>query len=100
MGIPSATALLREALAMGVDRAVLLTDRRFAGADTLATAYTLAAAIRKLGTVDLVLCGRQAIDGDTAQVGPELAEKLGIPHATAVSKIEKVVWTSSLPEDD
>jgi len=82
--------LLREALAIGADQAILLTDRRFAGADTLATATTLAAAIHKLGVVDLILCGRQAIDGDTAQVGPELAEKLGIPHATAVTKIEEV----------
>jgi len=90
MGIPSAAVMLREALAMGADQAILLTDRRFAGADTLATATTLAAAIRKLGTVDLILCGRQAIDGDTAQVGPELAEKLGIPHTTAISKIEQV----------
>jgi len=90
MGIPSAAMQLREALAMGADRAVLLTDRRFAGADTLATAYTLAAAIRKLGPVDLVLCGRQAIDGDTAQVGPELAEKLGIAHITAIAKIEQI----------
>ena len=90
MGIPSAAILLREALPMGADQAILLTDRRFAGADTLATATTLAAAIHKLGVVDLILCGRQAIDGDTAQVGPELAEKLGIPHATAVTKIEEV----------
>ena len=90
MGIPSAAAMLREALAMGADQAALLTDRRFAGADTLATATTLAAAIRKLGMVDLILCGRQAIDGDTAQVGPELAEKLGIPHATAVTRIEEI----------
>ena len=90
MGIPGAAMLLREALAIGADQAILLTDRRFAGADTLATATTLAAAIHKLGVVDLILCGRQAIDGDTAQVGPELAEKLGIPHATAVTKIEEV----------
>jgi electron transfer flavoprotein beta subunit len=90
MGIHGATMILREALAMGADQAILLTDRRFAGADTLATATTLAAAIHKRGVVDLILCGRQAIDGDTAQVGPELAEKLGIPHVTAVAKIEEV----------
>jgi electron transfer flavoprotein beta subunit len=90
MGIPSAEMILRESLAMGADQAILLTDRRFAGADTLATATTLAAAIRKCGAVDLILCGRQAIDGDTAQVGPELAEKLDIPHITAVAKIEEV----------
>jgi len=90
MGIPGAAMMLRETLAMGADQAILLTDRRFAGADTLATATTLAASIRKLGMVDLILCGRQAIDGDTAQVGPELAEKLGIPHATAVTRIEEI----------
>lgn len=84
MGIPSAAVLLRQALALGADRAVLLSDKRFAGADTLATAYTLAAAVRKLGACDLLLCGRQAVDGDTAQVGPSLAQKLGVPHLTAV----------------
>ncbi|HOT25301.1 MAG TPA: electron transfer flavoprotein subunit beta/FixA family protein [Anaerolineaceae bacterium] len=88
MGIPSAAELLRYALALGADRAVLLSDKRFAGADTLATAYSLAAAVRKLGACDLILCGRQAVDGDTAQVGPSLAQKLGIPHLTAVSRLE------------
>ncbi len=87
MGIPSAAVLLRQALALGADRAVLLSDKRFAGADTLATAYTLAAAVRKLGPFDLLLCGRQAVDGDTAQVGPSLAQKLGIPHLSAVSRV-------------
>jgi len=86
MGIPSAEGILRHALGLGADRAVLLSDKRFAGADTLATAYTLAAAVRNLGGCDLILCGRQAVDGDTAQVGPSLAQKLGIPHLSAVSR--------------
>ncbi len=77
-----------DALSRGVDQAVLLSDRAFAGADTWATASTLAAAVRKMGDVDLVICGKQAIDGDTAQVGPELATILDIPYATYVSEIE------------
>jgi len=87
MGPPQAQNALREALALGVDRGILLSDRAFAGADTLATTYTLAAAIRKLGPVDLVLCGKQAIDGDTAQVGPGLAVRLGIPYVTCVGEL-------------
>ena len=82
MGPPQAAEVLREALYRGADRVNLLSDRRFAGADTLATSYTLACAIRKLGEFDLILCGRQAIDGDTAQVGPQTAEKLDIPQIT------------------
>jgi len=82
MGPPSAAAVLREALFRGADSAVLLSDRRFAGADTLATSYALAMAVKKLGDFDLVFAGRQAIDGDTAQVGPQTAEKLGIPQVT------------------
>lgn len=73
---------------MGADEAVLITDRAFGGADTLATSYTLAAAIRKIGQVDLILCGKQAIDGDTAQVGPEMAEHLGIAQLTYVCRLE------------
>ncbi|MCG0278272.1 MAG: electron transfer flavoprotein subunit beta/FixA family protein [Thermanaeromonas sp.] len=88
MGPPQAEDALLEALAMGVDRAILLTDRAFAGADTAATSYTLAQAIKQLGPYDLVLTGRQAIDGDTAQVGPQLAELLDIPQVTYVQKIE------------
>jgi electron transfer flavoprotein beta subunit len=84
MGPPQADDALREALAMGVDRAILLTDRAFAGADTWATATTLGMAIQRLGQFDLVLAGRQAIDGDTAQVGPQLAEYLNIPQITYV----------------
>ncbi len=89
MGPPQAEEALREAISMGVDEAVLLTDRAFAGADTLATSRTLAGAIRKLG-FDIVICGKQAIDGDTAQVGPEVAEFLGVPHVAYVKKIEEI----------
>ena len=90
MGPPQADEALREALSRGVDDAVLLSDRAFAGSDTWATSTTLASAIRKLGNVDVILCGKQAIDGDTAQVGPEMATLLGIPYATFVKKIEMV----------
>jgi electron transfer flavoprotein beta subunit len=82
MGPPSAANVLRESLWRGADRAVLLTDRRFAGADTLATSIALQKAIEKVGRYDLVFAGRMAIDGDTAQVGPQTAEKLGIPQIT------------------
>ncbi|NIA08698.1 MAG: electron transfer flavoprotein subunit beta [Nitrospiraceae bacterium] len=88
MGPPQAEDALREALGLGADKGILLSDRAFAGADTLATTYTLAKAIDRLGSVDLVLCGRQAIDGDTAQVGPGLATRLGIPCVTSVSALE------------
>ena len=82
MGPPAAAAILRESLFRGADGAILLSDRRFAGADTLATSYALAQAVKKIGEVDLVFAGRQAIDGDTAQVGPQTAEKLGMPQIT------------------
>ena len=82
MGPPKAVEVLRESLYRGADRVILLTDRRFAGADTLATSYTLKRAIEKIGDYDLIFCGRQAIDGDTAQVGPQTAEKLGVPQIT------------------
>jgi len=91
MGPPSAAQVLRESLFRGADEVVLLSDRAFAGADTLATSYALARAIEQLGAADLVLCGRQAIDGDTAQVGPQTAEKLGLPQITCVSRIDEVV---------
>jgi electron transfer flavoprotein beta subunit len=87
MGPPKAAEVLREALYRGADRVILLTDRKFAGADTLATSYALRCAIEKLGDYDLVFCGRQAIDGDTAQVGPQTAEKLGIPQITYAESI-------------
>lgn len=86
MGPPQAEKALREALAMGADEAFLLTDRAFGGSDTLATSTIIAAAIEKLGC-DLVLCGRQAIDGDTAQVGPQIAEHLGLPQITYAAGI-------------
>ncbi len=88
MGPPQAKNALREALAMGADEAVLLTDRAFGGADTLATSKTLAGAINALGKYDIILAGRQAIDGDTAQVAPELAEHLGIPQVTYVQDVK------------
>jgi electron transfer flavoprotein beta subunit len=87
MGPPKAAEVLREALYRGADRVILLTDRKFAGADTLATSYALHCAIKKLRDYDLVFCGRQAIDGDTAQVGPQTAEKLGIPQITYAESI-------------
>jgi electron transfer flavoprotein beta subunit len=90
MGPPSAAEILRESLFRGVDRVALLSDKRFAGADTLATSYALACAIRKVGDVDLVFAGRQAIDGDTAQVGPQTAEKLGIPQITYAESIVRL----------
>lgn len=77
----------RMAIAMGADDAVLISDRALAGSDTLATSVALAAAVRKVGECDLVLCGKQAIDGDTAQVGPEMAEHLGIPQVTGALKV-------------
>lgn len=88
MGPPQAKEALKECLAIGADTAILVSDRAFGGADTLATSYTLAAAIRKLGTYDIIFCGKQAIDGDTAQVGPETAEHLGIAQATYVAKMD------------
>ncbi|WP_148409341.1 electron transfer flavoprotein subunit beta [Murimonas intestini] len=88
MGPPQATEMLRECLAMGADEAYLLSDRAFGGADTCATSTTLAAGIRRVKDVDLVFAGRQAIDGDTAQVGPQTAERLGMPVVTYVQDME------------
>jgi electron transfer flavoprotein beta subunit len=90
MGPPQAEAVLREAIACGADDGVLVSDRAFAGADTWATAYTLARAAQTMGDFDLIVCGKQAIDGDTAQVGPGLACRLQIPYATCVQKTRKV----------
>ncbi len=90
MGPPQAESALREAISLGADEAVLLSDRAFAGSDTLATSYALSQAIRKYGQVDLIICGKQAIDGDTAQVGPGIAVHLGIPQITYVRKIEAI----------
>lgn len=90
MGPPAAAEILRESLYRGADRAVLLTDRAFAGADTLATSYVLSRAIQTIGDYDIILCGRQAIDGNTAQVGPQVAEKLGINQLTYVERIDRI----------
>lgn len=90
MGPPQAEATLREAISLGVDEGVLLSDRLFAGADTWATAYTLAAAINKISTFDLIICGKQTMDGDTGQVGPELATVLDLPYVCNVKKIQEV----------
>ena len=87
MGPLRAVEVLRDALCRGADEAILLSDKRFAAADTLATSYTLSRAIQKIGRFDLIFCGRQAIDGDTAQVGPQLAEKLGIPQASYAQEV-------------
>jgi electron transfer flavoprotein beta subunit len=96
MGLPKAAEVLKEGIFRGADKGVLLTDRVLGGADTLATSYTLAQGIRKLGDFDIILCGRQAIDGDTAQVGPQVAEKLGLTQITYTEEIlectkEKIV---------
>jgi electron transfer flavoprotein beta subunit len=88
MGPPAAIEVLRDSLSRGADHAFLLTDKKFAGADTLATSNVLAQAIRKNGHFNLIFCGRQAIDGDTAQVGPQVAEKLNIPQVTFAEAIE------------
>lgn len=90
MGIPSVALLLKEAIALGLDQAYLLSDRAFAGADTLATAHALAKGIEKIGRGDLIICGKMATDGDTAQVGPMLAEMLSLPHITDISAIESI----------
>ncbi len=87
MGPPAASEILRDALCRGADEAVLLTDRAFAGADTLATSFALSRCAKKIGNFDLILCGRQAIDGDTAQVGPQIAEKLALPQISYVEDV-------------
>lgn len=90
MGPPQASEILREALYRGADEAILLTDKRFAAADTLATSYTLSAAIKKVGNFDLIFCGREASDGNTAQVGPQIAEKLGLFQITYIEEIRRL----------
>lgn len=90
MGPPQAESALREAIALGADGGVLMTDRAFAGSDTLATGYTLASGINQLEGADIILMGKQAMDGDTGQVGPGVAENLAIPHITDVRKIEGI----------
>jgi len=88
MGPPQAEEALRKCLSMGADNAILLSDREFAGGDTLATGYVLAIAIKKIGDYDMIFCGMQATDGDTAQVGPSIAENLHIPQITYIKKLE------------
>lgn len=100
MGPNQAAGIIREAFAMGVDYGVLISDRKFGGADVLATSYTLSQGITKSGNYDLILCGKQTTDGDTAQVGPEVAEWLGIPSLSNVSKIEKLKEDSMVVEMD
>lgn len=90
MGPAQVVDTLREGLSLGADNAVLLSDIGFAGADTLATSYALSRGVKKIGRFDLIICGRQAIDGDTAHVGPSLAERLGVPHVSCVCKICEV----------
>ena len=94
MGLPTATKVLQEGLYRGADKGILLTDRKLGGSDTLATSYAIAQAIKNVGDYDMVLCGRQAIDGDTAQVGPQAAEKLGIPQVTYAEEIENISESS------
>jgi len=89
MGPPQADAALREAISMGADEGILVCDRAFAGSDTWATSYTLSGAIKKIGSFDLIICGKQASDGDTAQVGPGISTHLNIPQVTYVKKVEE-----------
>ena len=104
MGPPQALEVIKEAYAMGADHGILLTDRRFGGADVLATSYTLSQGIRKAGEFDLIICGKQTTDGDTAQVGPEVGEYLQIPSVSYVSEIieadsEYIKVKMDMPED-
>lgn len=100
MGPPQAMTVIREAFSMGCDAGALISDRRFGGADVLATAYTLSQGARKLGNFDLILCGKQTTDGDTAQVGSEMAEFLGIPSVSNVRRIGEVSETAVTVEMD
>ena len=104
MGPPQAAQVIREAYAMGADHGTLISDRRFGGADVLATSYTLAQGIKKMGDFDLILCGKQTTDGDTAQVGPEISEWLGIPSVSNVRKIteadgQNITVEMDMPDD-
>jgi electron transfer flavoprotein beta subunit len=98
MGPPQAEEALREALSLGIDEAILLCDRAFAGSDTWATSYTLSKAIEKIGDYDLIICGKQAADGDTAQVGPGIAAHLDLPQVTYVKKIADIDKTRAKVE--
>ncbi len=90
MGPPQARAIIEEAICMGAESGVVMSDRKFAGADVLATAYTLSAGIKRLGDYDLIICGKQTTDGDTAQVGAEIAEYLGIPNVSCVLSVDNI----------
>ncbi len=100
MGPPQAEAIIKEAYMMGADEGYILSDRQFAGSDVLATSYTLAQGIEKIGDYDLILCGKQTTDGDTAQVGPAMAEHLNIPHVTWVGAINEVHEDRIVVEQD
>ncbi|MBU3184576.1 electron transfer flavoprotein subunit beta/FixA family protein [Clostridium estertheticum] len=100
MGPPQAKDVIREAYMMGADEGALISDRKFAGADVLATSYTISQGVRKMGKFDLILCGKQTTDGDTAQVGPEMAEYLNIPHIANVLKIIELKEKSIVVEMD
>ncbi len=100
MGPPQASAIIREAFMMGADDGYLLSDRKFAGSDVLATSYALSMGIKAIGDFDLIICGKQTTDGDTAQVGPAIAETLSIPHVTWVSKINEVTQQKIVVEQD
>ncbi|GAA0179236.1 electron transfer flavoprotein subunit beta/FixA family protein [Clostridium sediminicola] len=100
MGPPQAKEVISEAFMMGADAGAILSDRKFAGADVLATSYTLSQGVKKLGNADLVICGKQTTDGDTAQVGPEMAEYLGIPHVANVLNILEITEESITVEMD
>jgi len=100
MGPPQAKDVISEAFMMGADEGALVSDRKFAGADVLATSYTISQGVKKIGEFDLILCGKQTTDGDTAQVGPEMAEYLGIPHISNVLKIIEIKEKSIIVEMD
>lgn len=100
MGPNQALSVIKEAFTMGADEGTLLSDRKFGGADVLATSYTIAQGVKKMGNIDLVICGKQTTDGDTAQVGPEMAEWLTIPHVANVKSIVKVEGSSITVEMD
>lgn len=98
MGPPQAENALKEAVSLGCDEAILVSDRKFAGSDTWATSYTLSRAIKKIGVYDVIICGKQASDGDTAQVGPGISTHLDIPQVTYVKKIEEISANSARVE--
>ena len=100
MGPPQAETMMRDAYACGADDAVILSDRKFAGADVLATSYALAQGIQVIGGADLIICGRQTTDGDTAQVGPSIAEHLAIPHAAWVAEVTDVTESAITVRQD